>query len=171
MNVTLRPHSIPIKPLPTPTEELNLNFERLLGNFPVSQVEGWRCTLLAGSLFISLARSEEQIKFSQQCLKMFKIASDIFIHAFLLFLGLFLKIFRWVSLSWGRKRVGRETLWTTSWGWGGDLENVFSDDEPCFGRKLVGSIPQGFLIGLPLSNRLYNSKETKEYKFYIIKAC
>ena len=56
-------------------------------------------------------------------------------------------------------------------GGGGDLENVFSDDEPCFGRKLVGSIPQGFLIGLPLSNRLYNSKETKEYKFYIIKAC
>ena len=51
------------------------------------------------------------------------------------------------------------------------MENVFSDDEPCFGRKLVGSIPQGSLIGLPLSNRLYNSKETKEYKFYIIKAC
>ena len=56
-------------------------------------------------------------------------------------------------------------------GGGGDMENVFSDDEPCFGRKLVGSIPQGSLIGLPLSNRLYNSKGTKEYKFYIIKAC
>ena len=41
---------------------------------------------------ISLAGSEEQINFSQQCPKMFKIASDIFIHAFLLFLGLFLKI-------------------------------------------------------------------------------
>ena len=36
-------------------------------------------------------------------------------------------------------------------GGGGNLENGFSDDEPCFGRKLVGNIPQGFLIGLPLS--------------------
>ena len=32
---------------------------------------------------------------------MFKIASDIFIHAFLLFLGLFLKIFRWAPLWMG----------------------------------------------------------------------
>ena len=36
-------------------------------------------------------------------------------------------------------------------GGGGNLENGFSDDEPCFGRKLVGNIPQGSLIGLPLS--------------------
>ena len=57
------------------------------------------CTLLAGNLFISLAGSEEQINFSQQCPKMFKITSDIFIHAFLLFLGLFLKFFRWVPLN------------------------------------------------------------------------
>ena len=56
------------------------------------------CTLLAGNLFISLAGSEEQINFSQQSPKMFKIASDIFIRAFLLFLGLFFKIFCWVPL-------------------------------------------------------------------------
>ena len=36
-------------------------------------------------------------------------------------------------------------------GGGGNLENVFSDDEPCCGRKLVGKIPQGPLIGPPLS--------------------
>ena len=38
------------------------------------------------------------MNFSQQSPEMFKIASDIFIHAFLFFLGLFLKIFRWVPL-------------------------------------------------------------------------
>ena len=40
------------------------------------------------------------MNFSRQSPKMFKIASDIFIHAFLLllFLGLFLKIFRSVPL-------------------------------------------------------------------------
>ena len=27
-------------------------------------------------------------------------------------------------------------------GGGVNLENVFSDDEPCFGRKLVGKIPK-----------------------------
>ena len=38
-------------------------------------------------------------------------------------------------------------------GGGGDLENVTTspDDEPCFGQKLVGNIPQGSLMGLPLS--------------------
>ena len=61
------------------------------------------CTLLAGNLFISLAGSEEQINFSQQCPKMFKIASDIFFHAFLLFLGLFLNFFRWVPLEKNQK--------------------------------------------------------------------
>ena len=39
------------------------------------------------------------MNFSQKSPKMFKIASDIFIHAFLLFLGLFLKIFRWMPLN------------------------------------------------------------------------
>ena len=36
---------------------------RLLGNFPVSQVAGYRCTLLAGNSSISLAGSEEEINF------------------------------------------------------------------------------------------------------------
>ena len=43
------------------------------------------------------------MNFSQQSPKMFKIASDIFIHAFLLFLGLFFKIFRWVPLKQKQK--------------------------------------------------------------------
>ena len=47
---------------------------------------------------ISLAGSEEQINFSQQSPKMLKMASKSFIHALLLFLGLFLKISRWVPL-------------------------------------------------------------------------
>ena len=54
---------------------------------------GCRCPLLAGNLFISLAGSEKQMNFYQQSPKMFKIASEIFIRAFLLFLGLFLKNF------------------------------------------------------------------------------
>ena len=54
--------------------------------------------MLAGNLFISLAGNEEQINFSQQSPKMLKIASDVFIRAFLLFLSLFLKIFSWVPL-------------------------------------------------------------------------
>ena len=76
------------------TQDLNC----ALWNFPVSQVEGWRCTLLAGNLFISLPGSEDQINFSQQSPKMLKMASETFIHALLLFLGLFLKISRWVPL-------------------------------------------------------------------------
>ena len=67
----------------------------LLGNFPVSQVAGYKCTLLAGNS-ISPAGSEEQINISQQSPKMLKMALEIFIHALLLFLGLFLKSFRWV---------------------------------------------------------------------------
>ena len=47
---------------------------------------------------IILAGSEEQINFSQQSPKMLKMASKSFIHALLLFLGLFLKISRWVPL-------------------------------------------------------------------------
>ena len=64
---------------------------RLLGNFPVSQVAGYRCTLLAGNSSISLAESEELITFSQKSPKMLKMASERFVHFLLLFLGLFSK--------------------------------------------------------------------------------
>ena len=47
---------------------------------------------------ISPAGSEEQIIFSQQSPKILKMASESFIHALLLFLGLFFKISRWVPL-------------------------------------------------------------------------
>ena len=70
----------------------------LLENFPVSQVAGYKCTLLAGNS-ISPAGSEEQINVSQQSPKMLKMALEIFIHALLLLLGLFLKSFRWVPLN------------------------------------------------------------------------
>ena len=60
----------------------------------VIQEVGCRCTLLPGNSSISFAGSEEQIHFSQQSSKMLKMASESFIHAFLLFLGLFLKISR-----------------------------------------------------------------------------
>ena len=66
------------------------------GDFPVSQVAGCRCTLLAWNSSMSLAGREEQIHFSQQPPRMLKMASGNFIHALLLFLGPFLKIFRWV---------------------------------------------------------------------------
>ena len=42
---------------------------------------------------ISLAESEEQMNFSHQSPKILKMASKSFIHALLLFLGLFLKNF------------------------------------------------------------------------------
>ena len=48
---------------------------------------------LKGLIFFG---SEEQINFPQQSPKMLKMASESFIHALLLFLGLFLKISRWV---------------------------------------------------------------------------
>ena len=57
--------------------------------------------LLVENSSISLAGSEEQIMFFQQSPKMLKIVSENFIHALLLFLGLFLKISRWVPLSVG----------------------------------------------------------------------
>ena len=47
---------------------------------------------------ISLAGSGEQINVSQQSPKMLKMASESFIHALLLFVGLFLKICLWVPL-------------------------------------------------------------------------
>ena len=67
-------------------------------NTSVRQVIDCRCTLLAGNSPISLAGSEEQINFSQQSAKMLKTVSESCIHALLLFLGLFLKISRWVPL-------------------------------------------------------------------------
>ena len=71
----------------------------LIGNFLVSRVAaGCSCTLLAGNSSISLAGNEEQIHYSQQSPKMLKLASESFIHALLLFLGLFLKISLWVPL-------------------------------------------------------------------------
>ena len=72
---------------------------RLLGNFPVSQVAGCRCTILAENTSNSLARSEEQIIFSQHSPKMLKVAPESFIHALLLFLGLskFIVGCPWVS--------------------------------------------------------------------------
>ena len=51
-----------------------------------------------GNSSISLAWSEEQINVSQQSPKMLKMASEGFFHALLLFLRLFLKIYRWVPL-------------------------------------------------------------------------
>ena len=56
-------------------------------------------TLLAGNSSFCLAGSEEQINFFQQSPKMLKMASESFFHAFLLCLGLFLKISRRVPLS------------------------------------------------------------------------
>ena len=87
VNVALRSHLISYQtpcptPLPPPKGWILPYGLRLLGNFPVSKIAGWKCTLLAGNLFISLAGSEEQINVSQQSPKMLKIASDIFIHAF-----------------------------------------------------------------------------------------
>ena len=66
----------------------------------LSQVTGYKCTLLAGNS-VSPAGSEEQINVSQRAIsqKMLKMALEIFIHALLLFLGLFLKSFRWVPLN------------------------------------------------------------------------
>ena len=55
--------------------------------------------MLAENSSISLAGSEEQIIFFQQSPKMLRIVSVNFIHALLLFLGLFLKISRWVPLT------------------------------------------------------------------------
>ena len=55
--------------------------------------------MLAGISSTSLAGSEEQINFSQKSPKMLKMASESFIHALLLFSGLFRKISRWVPLN------------------------------------------------------------------------
>ena len=78
--------------------------------------------LLAGNSFISLAGSEEQIIFFQQSPKLLKIVSENFIHALLLFLGLFLKISRWVPLDLMIKTTSRFLVYffdyhctTTTW--------------------------------------------------------
>ena len=77
-------------PLPLPLKAWMLLYDHTY----VIQEVGCRCTLLPGNSSISFAGSEEQIHFSQQSSKMLKMASESFIHAFLLFLGLFLKISR-----------------------------------------------------------------------------
>ena len=64
---------------------------RLLGNFPVSQVAGCRCTLLAENSFISLAGSEEQINFSSNPPKSLKWLPKT--NSLLLFLDLFCQKF------------------------------------------------------------------------------
>ena len=51
-----------------------------------------------GNSSISLAGSEEQINVSQQSPKILKMASEDFFHALLLFLRLFLKMYRLVTL-------------------------------------------------------------------------
>ena len=71
------------------TPKLASNVIRLLGNFPVSQVAGCTCTLLAGNSTTSVAVSEVQINFSQQSPKMRNMASESFSHALLLFLVFF----------------------------------------------------------------------------------
>ena len=58
--------------------------------------------MLAGNSSISPAGSEEQMIFSQQSPKMLKMASESFIHALLLFSGLFLKISRWVPKKYAK---------------------------------------------------------------------
>ena len=107
VNVALRSHPISYQtPPPPPPEGLNFAlWPTSAGKLPSKS--GCRCPLLAGNLFISLAGSEEQMNFSQQSPKMFKIASDIFIHAFLLFLGLFFQNFPlgvpvWLDSFWSR---------------------------------------------------------------------
>ena len=78
---------------------------RLLGNFPVSQVAGCRCTLLAGNSSTSLAGSGEQINFYQKSSKMLKKASESFIHALLLFSSFFSQNSRWVPLKMANIKV------------------------------------------------------------------
>ena len=70
----------------------------LLGKSQFRGTEGFDLMSRTASSSISLAGSEERINFSQQSPKMLKMASKSFIHALLLFLGLFLKISRWVPL-------------------------------------------------------------------------
>ena len=99
-----QPISYQQPPLPPPLLRPHLNWPVMCGHTSAgkppgkSGCTGCICTLLAGNSSISLARSEEQIHFSHQSLKMLKMASESFIQASLLFLGLFLKISCWVPL-------------------------------------------------------------------------
>ena len=87
----LRRNRLP--PPPPPTEGLNF----VCGHTPTSQEclqirllkISCRYTSLAWNSSISLADSEEQINFPQQSPKLLKMASESFIHALFLFLGLF----------------------------------------------------------------------------------
>ena len=88
LNFALRPH--PNWPV------MFWTYIRLLQNFPVSQIVGCRCTLLAGNSSISLAGSEKRIHFSQQSSKILKMALEV-LFMLMLVLGLSLKISRWVS--------------------------------------------------------------------------
>ena len=72
-------------PMTTPKRESICLDIRLLGNFPVSQVAGYRCTLLAGNSSISLTGSEEQINFSKQSPKMLKMAKESFVTILMLY--------------------------------------------------------------------------------------
>ena len=70
----------------------------LLGKSQFRVSEGIDLMSRIASSSISLAGSEERINFSLQSPKMLKMPSKRFIYALLLFLGLFLKISRWVPL-------------------------------------------------------------------------
>ena len=72
------------------------NLNCTLWNFPVSQVAG--CKFAGWELFHQSCWEWGTDNFFQQSPKMLKIVSENFIHALLLFLGLFLKISRWVPL-------------------------------------------------------------------------
>ena len=92
LSFAFRPHQLPY-PAPPPTlKGWIFPHPNWLTCFPVSQVVGCRCTLLAGNSFVSLAGSGEQKNLCQQSPKMLKTASESFIHALVLFFGLFLKI-------------------------------------------------------------------------------
>ena len=92
-------------PMTTPKLASNGLDMRLLGNFPVSQVAGCRCTLLAGNSSTNLAGSGEQINFYQKSSKMLKKASESFIHALLLFSSFFSQNSRWVPLKMANIKV------------------------------------------------------------------
>ena len=69
---------------PPPSLRPHLNWPVMCGHTSAgkppskSGCTGCMCTLVAGNSTISLARSEEQINFSQQSLKMLKMASESF---------------------------------------------------------------------------------------------
>ena len=103
-------------PMTTPKHASNYLGTRLLGNFPVNQfaaVVDAPCWL--GTLPSVLLGVRNRYIFSQQSPKMLKMASESFIHALLLFLGLFLKISRWVPLSVVRGAKRETRKWPRAW--------------------------------------------------------